>query len=105
MAVKFLCENCRYEVPLDDDRCPFCGKTFYSVYCPRCRHEGMPVEFRNGCPKCGYMKEGVKSYLRRPARDGKKGTKVQFPRWSYFLTALVLLSGIIGLLVYIFTHR
>jgi hypothetical protein len=100
MAVKFLCENCRYEVPLEDDRCPFCGKTFYSVYCPRCRKEGLPAEFRNGCPRCGYMKEGVKSHQRR--RGGSpRGAKITFPRWSYFLVSLLLVAGIVGLALYL----
>jgi hypothetical protein len=101
MAVKFLCENCKYEVPLEDERCPFCGKTFYSVYCPRCHKEGLPHEFRRGCPRCGYMKEGVKSSHHKSRRSGGKGAQVFLPRWCYSAAALLLLAGIIGLILYL----
>ncbi len=100
MAAKFICENCKYEVSLDGDRCPFCGKQFYAVYCPRCRHEGAPRDFRNGCPQCGYMKEAVKAYRRlRGAKAGRD--KNPFPRWVYSAAIIALLLGIAGLIVYI----
>ncbi len=104
MAVKFLCENCQYEVPLEDDRCPFCGKTFYSVYCPRCHKEGLPFEFREGCPRCGYMKESVKSFHRKSHRPGKRGAKTFLPRWCYSAAAILLVVGIIGLVVFLLTR-
>ncbi len=99
MAAKFICENCKYEVSLDGDRCPFCGKQFYAVYCPRCRHEGPPREFSNGCPRCGYMKEAVKTYRRQ--RDTNARTRTPFPRWAYSAAIIALLLGIAGLIVYL----
>jgi predicted amidophosphoribosyltransferase len=101
MAVKFYCENCKYEVPLNDERCPFCGKEFFSVYCPRCKREGLPVEFRNGCPRCGYMKEGVKAY-RKPRGERSKGKKFYLPRWCYSGAIILLLLAIIGLVAFVF---
>jgi hypothetical protein len=103
MAVKFYCENCKYEVPLDDERCPFCGKQFYSVYCPRCKYEGLPQQFRNGCPHCGYLKEGVKAY-RKPGLDRARRKKTDMPRWVYSAAIIALLAGIIGLIVYMILH-
>lgn len=104
MAVKFFCENCKFEVPLDSSTCPYCGKSFYSVYCPRCRKEGTPAQFKNGCPSCGYLKENYKSsrrasYKFREADSRRRRTGL--PRWFYSLAIVVLTLGIIGLLVMI----
>ncbi|MBN2354030.1 MAG: hypothetical protein JXD23_15765 [Spirochaetales bacterium] len=100
MSARFICENCKYEVSLDGDRCPFCGKEFYAVYCPRCKHEGLPGEFRNGCPRCGYLKQAVMAYRRRHRRRNRQ-EKTYFPRWLYTTAIMALLLGIVGLIVYI----
>ena len=100
MSARFICENCKYEVSLEGDRCPFCGKEFYAVYCPRCGHEGLPNQFRNGCPRCGYMKEAVMAYRKRRGPRGRRG-KTYFPRRLYTAAIIALLLGIAGLLVYI----
>jgi hypothetical protein len=100
MALKFFCENCKYEVPLEGDRCPFCGKTFYSVYCPRCKKEGFAYEFKNGCPQCGYLKESFKS-SRRNTVFRRAGSKASLPRWLYSGTIILLGMTIIGLIIFI----
>jgi predicted nucleic acid-binding Zn-ribbon protein len=35
--------------------CPHCGKSFDAVKCPVCNYTGMPGEFLQGCPECGYL--------------------------------------------------
>ena len=95
--VKFYCENCRFEVPLDVKSCPYCGKAFYSVYCPRCRTEGSPAEFKNGCPRCGYMAQSIKSSrVKSPLR---RGAPTPIPKGAYFAAAVLLVAGIITLLI------
>lgn len=102
MSVKFFCENCKFEVPLNVDACPYCGKNFYSVFCPRCRKEGTSREFRNGCPACGYLKEHYRSSRKKKIPYAQaNGKPVKLPRWIYSLTIIILALGIITMLVMI----
>ena len=103
MAAKFYCENCQFEVPTDADDCPYCGKHFYSVYCPRCGREGSVSEFIQGCPRCGYTKEKRASSLTKGRRRKKSG-KLFAPRWMYLAAIFFLSMGILGLLVYLLFH-
>jgi len=100
MPVKFFCESCKIEVPLETESCPSCGKVFYSVLCPRCGREGFPHEFRRGCPQCGYMKETIRRARDKKFRTVKK--KNTIPIWVYQGGAILLSIGVIGLLIYIF---
>jgi len=58
MALKrtaFSCDHCGEAVALHDKECAHCGKRFEAVLCPRCRHQGPPATFVDGCPQCGYL--------------------------------------------------
>jgi predicted amidophosphoribosyltransferase len=100
MAVKFLCESCQFEVTIDVDICPNCGRQFSSVLCPRCRKEGKAREFRNGCPRCGYLKEYFIGSRKNPALSASL-KKEALPRWFYSGAVILLSMGITALLVYI----
>ena len=54
----FYCDNCGAEVEINSDECPRCGVLFKAVKCPRCNYTGRAGEFRNGCPRCAYLKKG-----------------------------------------------
>ncbi|ORC34500.1 hypothetical protein B4O97_12735 [Marispirochaeta aestuarii] len=54
-TARFYCENCGRAVPFDARMCPHCGKNFDAVKCPVCNYTGMPGEFLQGCPECGYL--------------------------------------------------
>lgn len=51
---KFFCESCGAEVKSNSRVCPYCGKFFSSVRCPRCGKTGSNEDFKKGCPACGY---------------------------------------------------
>ena len=38
----------------DTKVCPYCGRIFTSVLCPKCGFSGDPERFRTGCPVCGH---------------------------------------------------
>ncbi|MBN1523586.1 MAG: zinc ribbon domain-containing protein [Spirochaetales bacterium] len=103
MNVKFFCESCKYEVPLESESCPSCGKVFYSVLCPRCGREGYPHEFKSGCPKCGYMRETLMRAKRRRNLVVKK--KKTMPLWVYQIGAVILSLAVIALVIYIFVNN
>jgi hypothetical protein len=54
-APVFFCENCKKEVSARDKICPYCGRFFTDVRCPRCGYCGDVGEFHFGCPNCGYL--------------------------------------------------
>ncbi len=54
-SARFFCESCGRSVPFNANMCPHCGKKFDAVKCPVCKYTGMPGEFLQGCPKCGYL--------------------------------------------------
>jgi predicted RNA-binding Zn-ribbon protein involved in translation (DUF1610 family) len=113
MQIKFYCENCGAQVPLNVERCPACRKIFFSVMCPLCKYEALPKEFRFGCPSCGYMSRRMKVKIkekelsekekkkRRLSSFKKKRKRIQLPLWSYKLAVVALIASIIGLIILI----
>ncbi len=73
-TARFFCENCGRAVPFDASMCPHCGKSFDAVKCPVCNYTGMPGEFLQGCPECGYLtpeqKEERAAALSQRAKNG-----------------------------------
>jgi len=60
MQIKFYCESCEEQVPINVERCPNCRRVFFAVMCPLCKFEDLPREFLYGCPSCGYMSRRMK---------------------------------------------
>ena len=78
---KFFCESCGSEVSKNAKVCPFCGKFFASVRCPKCGNTGTTDEFAQGCPKCGYAVHSdlfSKNNYNFPLSSGKKNHKNTF---------------------------
>jgi hypothetical protein len=114
MKIKFYCENCHNDVPLDTDYCPYCKKLFFSVMCPICKYEGKAAEFARGCPACGYLKEHMIKIGKANRRSSvkKKNTRVLktkrheviLPTWVYRFTVAFLSLLLIFLIILIFTR-
>ena len=91
---RFFCESCGRAVPFNADMCPNCGKTFDAVKCPVCKYTGMPGEFLQGCPQCGYLASepddagdapsgiirGGKTGAKKPLRQEPGGAKISVSR-------------------------
>jgi len=94
-APRFFCDNCGHEVGDDIKTCPFCGRYFASVRCPKCGFHGEDSLFINGCPSCGYSADG-------PVGSGKrkrKRKKTKTPSEPLPASAYIILTGIFALLV------
>lgn len=87
----FYCQYCGAQVPINSSRCHNCNKEFESVLCPKCLYSGSSIEFQNGCPSCGYLKE-------KPLP--KKEKKVFNLTKKLFLALFTSLLVIIGILLY-----
>ncbi len=118
MQIRFFCENCGEQVPINVERCPNCRQIFFAVMCPLCKYEAMPREFRNGCPSCGYMSRRMKIKIKEKA-EGPRGrqrpwfekvrrsqSSVHLPLWLYKAAVVFLIAAIIVLILLImFTAR
>ena len=109
-TARFFCENCGRAVPFNAEMCSNCGKKFDAVKCPVCTYTGMPGEFLQGCPQCGYLSSGEEPAVgARGVRqaEGSAGGRVRdeelfrerpdrhgFPTWAY-TTLLILLVGVL----------
>ncbi len=95
----FYCENCGREVPAEVDRCPYCGKRFFSVKCPVCSYSGPASEFVDGCPSCGYLGAGGSAKIKKSVPKKKK----HIPGWVYWVLLFSML-GAIGVLINIYVR-
>jgi uncharacterized membrane protein YvbJ len=96
--LRFFCENCGAEVPRDEEKCPKCGKYFASVRCPACGYIGETVQFKGGCPVCGYStaKSPSKSGNKKDFSENKKVAGA-LPFWVYILTAAAFIAVLLAL--------
>jgi len=112
-TARFYCENCGRAVPFDARMCPYCGKSFDAVKCPVCKYTGMPGEFLQGCPECGYLTPEQKEE-RAAARaermdqdevlfsDQKAPKKRSIHSLVYFLILVLLFGTLISMLIVLF---
>ncbi len=89
---EFFCEKCGAAVPGDAEKCPKCGRVFYSVRCPSCGFTGNADLFVSGCPLCGYRISGGEATP--PVRKGKKQR-----RWLYRIFTVLLAAAIIYFII------
>lgn len=113
MQIKFYCESCGEQVPINVERCPGCRRVFFAVMCPLCKYEALPREFRQGCPSCGYMSRRMKIKIKeKPATEKKekktwmrslqkKSKRVSIPLAWYRFAVGILIMSIIGLIILI----
>jgi len=104
---RFFCEYCDHEVDSDAKFCPYCGRFFASVRCPKCGFTGNHATFSNGCPNCGYAMDGSSENDKQRKKDtkNKKLTKKEriynsthtekyedsLPFWIYFISIVLLI--------------
>ena len=88
MKPLYYCGNCSREVSSNAAVCPYCGSSFTAVRCPKCSYEGKPLEFRDGCPSCGYM---MSQEVRVTAAPTPKREQTLMSRAFYRISGLVLL--------------
>ena len=107
MKPRFFCAFCDTEVPVDQERCPRCGRLFTSVLCPRCGYDGKVDDFEGGCPKCGYLAggpaagaAGARGVTGRRRRSAVK--KAGLPPGFYRLAGGLLLALLAVLLALLF---
>jgi predicted RNA-binding Zn-ribbon protein involved in translation (DUF1610 family) len=86
---RFFCDNCGEEVPVNEKRCPQCGRFFSSIRCPRCGFIGDDALFKEGCPACGYSAEARSAP--GPARAPRQKAS-PLPLWVYLVTAAALIA-------------
>jgi hypothetical protein len=101
-ATKYFCEHCGREVNGRARICPFCGRFFSSVKCPRCGYSGESTEFLEGCPACGYgvpKKTVSDDAIGRPR--GPSGLNEKLPTWVYLIALAALLVALALLFVFI----
>ncbi len=113
MQIKFYCESCGEQVPINVERCPGCRRVFFAVMCPLCKYEALPREFRYGCPSCGYMSRRMKIKIKQNRITADKKTRqwhgvsyrkkraVRLPLWFYKVAVVFLIASIIGLILLI----
>ena len=113
MQIKFYCESCGEQVPINVERCPNCRRVFFAVMCPLCKYEALPREFRQGCPSCGYMSRRMKIKIKEKQKTEKqkkrtwiqslrkKGSSVNIPLSWYKCAVTLLIMSIIGLIILI----
>ena len=107
---KFFCESCGSEVPRKSKVCPACGKFFASVRCPECGKTGMPDDFMDGCPRCGYavnpeqkqsrdmnIIRSVSASLSSNKKNTQNGIESGPPFWAYIVSVLVLAVLVLAL--------
>ena len=103
-APKFFCENCGEEVPIDEKKCPKCGRYFASVRCPACDYIGEEDEFKDGCPVCGYSSKSNNSGSSQVSAvyPKKKSLSGALPVWAYILTAAAFTAVLAALFFAVF---
>jgi len=106
---RFYCDNCGYEVGSDVKSCPYCGRFFASVRCPKCDYSGPDKMFLNGCPMCGYSAPppapSKKSYVKAvktPRSKTRRGSE-PLPAWA-FIASIIAVLAIIAFLSYLITR-
>jgi ssDNA-binding Zn-finger/Zn-ribbon topoisomerase 1 len=105
---RFYCDNCGYEVGSDVKSCPYCGRFFASVRCPKCDYSGPDKMFLNGCPMCGYSapppspskgkNPKVKTVRPKTHRDSEP-----LPAWA-LIASIVVLLAVIAFFSYLITR-
>lgn len=91
----FYCQYCGASVSIDCNSCPNCKKVFESILCPKCLYSGSSIEFRNGCPSCGYLK------VEKEMVENSKTFKKSKFNLKIFILLFSLLTLTIALLIYL----
>ncbi len=94
---RFFCENCSNEVEEKNDVCPHCGAFFTAVKCPECGYRGKLHEFRNGCPKCGYLSDANGEDDTTAGLKIETRSKKPLPSWLFWFILLFLVLSFIVL--------
>ena len=105
---RFFCDNCGYEVGSDVKTCPYCGRYFASIRCPKCGYSGPDKMFLNGCPMCGYSStpKPAKTAPKPPKKRAKKpdhNRAEPLSAWA-FIVSIIGLAIVIVLLSYLITR-
>jgi predicted amidophosphoribosyltransferase len=92
---RYFCEHCGKEVRRDAPLCPYCGRFFSSVRCPKCGFSGDVAEFDSGCPVCGYAEAATAAP--EPFKAPPE-TVTPLPIWVYIAAAAALVAAVLLLL-------
>ena len=93
-TVRYFCEHCGAEVKGNARICPHCGRFFSSVKCPKCGTAGKALDFRFGCPTCGYA-EGMNN-APEPLKPPPV-TAPPLPLWTWIAGIVVFFTVLIFL--------
>jgi len=96
---RFYCDHCGYEVGSEVKLCPYCGRHFASVRCPKCDYSGPDRMFQSGCPMCGYSAPPPPKTQKTVKKAGKSRQNSFLPAeplpfWTYVVTFITLLAVI-----------
>lgn len=100
----YFCDFCGKEVSGQARLCPYCGRFFTSVRCPRCGFTANASKFKFGCPSCGYSSpesgpEGGQAGERGARRRPAGAAPGPLPAWVFVIVGLLLVFSLGGLII------
>lgn len=103
MKLRYFCDGCGKQVPRSSERCPYCGRFFTGIQCPRCGHRSEAKDFDSGCPSCGYLRL-PESTLKKFSQIGRRSYGGSLPGSPLFYRILgtVLALILVAFLVLLF---
>lgn len=99
------CEHCSHEVPFNAEICPHCKKTFKSVRCPVCNHQGPTAQFQNGCPSCGHLSHTSHLGRRRSTTVEGRGKKRGKSHDIFIPLMMLFVIAVFGVILYFYLNR
>jgi ABC-type uncharacterized transport system involved in gliding motility auxiliary subunit len=98
MTRKFYCRACGRQVSYEAESCPYCGRFFTAVKCPKCGFSGEDVLFIEGCPKCVFgWDKSTENFMVKSKKRIYKSISLKWVR-RLILPSLVLLLLLLYLL-------
>jgi hypothetical protein len=97
--VRFFCEHCGREVKANARVCPYCGRFFRLVQCPKCGYTDRGEEFVRGCPSCGYLgtlEPADPSSQRAPSSARDFRSPKTTPGWVWTIALVGLVGALVG---------
>ncbi|MFW5800722.1 MAG: zinc ribbon domain-containing protein [Spirochaeta sp.] len=100
-GLRFFCEHCGADVPPSAIMCPQCGRFFSAVRCPQCTYSGQQLEFKHGCPRCGYIGipgKSTDSQKKTGTPASRKKGRPLLPLFPSILITLIIAFAVLAIM-------